>query len=412
MTPQLNTQVQLSASEMLRYDRHLRLAGFGAQKQLRLKQSKVLLVGAGGLGCPIGLYLAASGVGTLGIADGDNVEVSNLQRQVAFSQDEIGENKAIALAKTLSALNPLIEISNYSIRINAMNVESLIKNYHLVIDGTDNFATRFLLADACYLNNISYLHASVHQYQGQISLFVPGKTPCFRCLFRQPPTSSALPDCAEAGILGVVTGSVGLIAAVEAVKYLAEIGASTGGQVIIYDALKQELKKMKLEYDQNCPLCSGKATITEIETRDATGHDHASCADRLAMQEYVITIADAAELMKAKSSSKHMLLLDVREDYEYAQGHLAGAISWPLSILQSIPDLAVKAELKSKLSRAIDFNDRQAQTILCYCQRGVRSLQAVQLLHQAGLTNVFSLEGGLEGWQTYNLSPINLMTSQ
>ncbi len=242
----MSNQTHLTDEEFKRYDRHLKLVGFGLEKQLKLKQSKVLLIGAGGLGCPIGLYLAASGVGTIGIADDDTIEISNLQRQIAFSVDEIDDLKSMTLANRLRNLNPLLHVLDHSLRVDATNVEYLIKNYDLVIDGTDNFATRFLLADACFLNKITYLHASVYQYEGQISLFLPGASPCFRCLFRQPPDACALPACSEAGILGVVTGAVGLMAATEAIKYLAALGETIDGKVLLYNALKQESKRLLL----------------------------------------------------------------------------------------------------------------------------------------------------------------------
>lgn len=381
---QLKQQLYLTHDETKRYDRHLRLAGFGPEKQMRLKQSKVLLLGAGGLGCPIGLYLAASGVGIIGIADDDRVDIANLQRQVAFLTDDVGNPKAKVLAQRLSALNPLLQIVDHSFRIDAANVEDLITNYDLVVDGTDNFATRFLLADACFINRISYLHASVYQYEGQVSLFVPGKTPCFRCLFRQPPDASALPACNEAGILGVVTGTIGLIAVTEVIKYLTNLGDSLAGKVLLYNGLTQESKIVHIQYDENCPLCSRNATINKIETQN----DYAICR-RQELSERVTTVDEAKQWIE---NDKELYLMDVREPKEYEEGHIDNAVLVPLSALKS---LAATPEQNHYLAK---LPVKKEQKILCYCRRGSRSLQAVDILHEAGFINAFSMDGGFESW--------------
>ncbi len=395
----MEKQIDLSKEEVLRYDRHLRLHNFGADKQLKLKRAKILIVGAGGLGCPISLYLAACGVGKIAIADDDKVEFSNLQRQIAFSVNEIGQFKATALANRISQLNPLIEVSDLSIRINASNVENTIAGYDLVIDGTDNFATRFLIADACYLAKISYLHASVYQYEGQISLFIPGKTPCFRCLFRKPPSSSALPPCAEAGILGVVTGIIGSIAATEAIKYMTGLGDSIAGKILIYDVLNEQLKKFDIEWDVNCPLCGKGASISNVQKSAQEQIEYNNCVKRLEVKEQIISITQAAALLTGDAAGKPFLL-DVREKHEYQQGHLDGASLCPLSELQSLSMDNIRAQLKSKIkSRIKQGKTGISPAILCYCQRGTRSLKAVTMLRDAGIDNAFSLEGGIEAWQ-------------
>ncbi len=391
--------MKLTDDEIKRYDRHLKLSGFGLEKQLQLKEARILIVGAGGLGCPIALYLAASGVGNITIVDDDKIELSNLQRQIAFSVNQIGQFKATALAQKISSLNPLVKVNDVVVRIEASNVEKIISGYDLIIDGTDNFATRFLIADACYLAKIPYLHASVYQYQGQVFLSVPGKTACFRCLFKQAPQTSALPACGEAGILGVVVGPIGLMAATEAVKYLTGLGDSIAGKVLIYNILQQELKKFNLEQDNECVLCSKKATIKEIDKNN--GNDRASCEqnnvqERLQANEYIISIDRANELIKQNTAKNNMYLLDVREGYEYEQGHLDNAIFLPLSLLQSMPIDVLGQELKSKLNLADDGE----QIVLCYCQRGTRSLKATKILRQSGIANTFSVEGGLEAWTT------------
>jgi sulfur-carrier protein adenylyltransferase/sulfurtransferase len=394
----MEKQSDLSKEEVLRYDRHLRLQGFGADKQLKLKHAKVLIVGAGGLGCPIALYLAASGVGKIAIADDDKIEISNLQRQVAFSVNEIGQLKAKALAYRISQLNPLIEVVDLPIRIDVENVEKTIAGFDLVIDGTDNFAARFLIADACYLAKISYLHASVYEYEGQISLFVPDTTACFRCLFRKSPSSSALPPCAEAGVLGVTTGVIGSIAATEAIKYLTGLGHSIAGKILIYDILNEQLKKFDIERDINCPLCGKNASISNLSKPAEKQTEYANCVKRLEANEQIISVARATELLNEKAKRKPFLL-DVREEHEYLQGHLVDANLWPLSDLQSLPVEDVRAKFKAKLKNGVKEGYLDISSIiLCYCQRGVRSLKAVSILRNAGIDNVYSLEGGIEAW--------------
>jgi len=401
--------MNLTDDEIRRYDRHLKLSNFDLQNQLNLKQSRTLIVGAGGLGCPIALYLAASGVGTIAIADDDKVEISNLQRQIAFSTKDIGQNKATLLTRAIAKVNPLIKAIDYVKRIDASNVNELVREYDLVIDGSDNFATRFLLADACFLAKISYLHASVHEYQGQVCLFIADKSPCFRCLYRQPPGGAALPPCTEAGILGIVTGSVGLLAATEAIKYLSGLGSSIAGKVIIYNVLEQELKKFDLERDSNCPLCSQNASITQIQNEklskgsDQTQRDYAQCMERVESNEHMISIAQVAKLIKSSELNKDVFLLDVREEHEYMQEHLEDAVFLPLSLLQTLSTAEVTAQLNRRLPTK-DSKKNKERTILCYCQRGARSLKAVGIFRQAGFAKAFSVEGGLDAWRQFEQS--------
>jgi len=394
----LSNQVDLTDKELKRYDRHLRLADFGVEKQIKLKQSKVLLVGAGGLGCPIGLYLAAAGVGEIGIADDDIIDISNLQRQIAFSITEIGEFKASVLAKRLALLNPLVRVIEHLVRINNVNVEPIIQNYDLVIDGTDNFVSRFLLADACFLNKISYLHASVYQYQGQISLFPASKSPCFRCLFRFPPTESALPACSEAGILGVVTGTVGLMAATEAIKYLTDMGDLLSGQVLTHNALTQKNIKIGLEADENCPLCSDQRTILKIDKPQEQTKIPGAVTMKSSSEEKNVTQEEASKWIK---NDKELCLLDVREIPEYEQGYIGNASLLPLSVLKTLfssGQCATAEQETTNKQYAALLPQNKEQKILCYCRRGGRSLQATDILRSAGFTNTFSMDGGIEAW--------------
>ncbi len=407
---------KLSDDEIKRYDRHLKLTDFGLEKQIKLKEAKLLLVGAGGLGCPIALYLAASGVGSITIIDDDKIEVSNLQRQVAFAESEIGQLKAKILANKMRELNSSIEVIDIAQRMNVNNVEQLIAGCNLVIDGTDNFASRFLIADSCYKKKISYLHAAVYQYQGQLSLFVPGKTACFRCLYKQPPSASALPACGEAGILGVVTGTIGLMAATEAVKYLAGLSDSLAGKVLIYDTLRQDLKRIGIECDANCPSCSENVDVAKLQETYKSAcmseKEQVSCTERMELNEHIITIAQAAKLVKNIDATKGPVLLDVREEREFELGHLNRAKHWPLSMLRTMPIENRAKELRIRLGQqntehsiesqnSLDHNNGnndKEQIIICYCQRGARSLKAVSLLQEAGVSNIVSLDGGLEAW--------------
>jgi molybdopterin/thiamine biosynthesis adenylyltransferase/rhodanese-related sulfurtransferase len=347
----------LSAEEQERYSRHLKLPGFGPERQEALKASRVLLVGAGGLGCPTALYLAAAGVGTLGIVDPDRVDVSNLQRQVAHTTSRVGQLKTDSLIETLTALNPLLTYQAHPMALTAENVTGLIAAYDLVIDGTDNFATRFLMADACYLGHKPLLTGAVHQFAAQIALF--NGSPCYRCLFQAPPTQNALAACADVGILGVVPGTVGLMLATEAMKFLTDLPTPSQGALLQYNALQQTLRSMPIEADPACPLCSSQSTIHQVKAMAAT------CAS-------VPTGLEVTEIPAG------VALIDVREADEWAQGHIPGATHFALSRLQAGENLAL-----------------DGPTVL-YCQRGRRSLIALQLLNHP--PQVFSLAGGYAEW--------------
>ncbi len=314
--------------------------------------------------------------------------------------------KQKALATRISQLNPLIEAVYLPIRVISGNAENTIAGYDLVIDGTDNFATRFLLADACYLAGVSYLHASVYEYQGQVSLFVPGETPCFRCLFRKPPLSSALPPCAEAGVLGAVTGVVGSITATEAIKYITGLGNVIAGKILIYDLTDQQFKKFDIERDENCPLCSKNASVNGVRVSARKQETDAICVRRLEINEQIISVTQAAEMLISDTNGK-TFLLDIREEHEYQRGHLDGANLWALSEMQSLPIEVIESGLKKKLTgyKGQD-NENNGYRIICYCQRGTRSLKALSILREAGIENLFSLDGGLEAWEAQRVVPI------
>ena len=366
---------ELSESERLRYSRHIKLETFGLPAQLKLKAAKVLIVGGGGLGNPIALYLAGAGIGTIGVADFDQVSLSNLHRQVAFKTADVGQSKVDSLIAALKAINHEVTYVAHNLEIAAHNVEDLIRQYDLVIDGSDNFATRFLLADACYLQKIALLHGAVHEFQAQIALFAKD-TACFRCLYREPPGAEALPPCVEAGILNVVTGSTGLMMATEAVKFLAGLYTPSLGSVLVYDALGQSLRAVALSKDPECPLCGKVPTITGLSVSSVCSVE-ATSDGRVSIEVAKRLLSDGA------------LLVDVRNPDEFSEGHIEGAISIPLAALEN----GVSDELKA------------AELIVTYCKTGKRSARAVDKLKALGLERTYSITGGIEAWNVVKTEP-------
>jgi sulfur-carrier protein adenylyltransferase/sulfurtransferase len=370
-------EMQLIAVELEQYSRHLKLPGFGLEKQLRLKSAKVLLVGAGGLGCPIGLYLAAAGVGTIGVADFDRVERSNLQRQIAHGVSDVGRPKVDSLIEAMRTINPLVAYQAHPSRLSAENAAEIINQYDLVLDGSDNFATRFLLADACYLSRIPLLQGAVYEYEAQLCLFVPNEGPCYRCVFREPPTQGALAPCAEVGILGVVPGTAGLMMATEAIKYLTGMAAAIQGRLLIYDGLNQSIRHWELVQDADCPLCGSNPSICEIRETQVVCPSQTKGA-QATVEKVELTPLQARQLLNGGA-----VLLDVREVFEFNTGHIAQATHIPLSQLKA---------------RAEQDLPAKTQPILAYCQKGQRSLEAVRILTELGYQSVFSLAGGISAW--------------
>lgn len=368
---------ELSPIELEHYSRHLRLPGFGLEGQLSLKAAKVLLVGAGGLGCPIGLYLAAAGVGTIGVVDFDQVERSNLQRQVAHSVERVGKPKVGSLILAMQALNPMVNYIPHPYRLNETNIQQTISDYDLVLDGSDNFSTRFLIADACHLVGVPLLQGAVHQYKAQISLFVPGEGACYRCIFREPPQQSALASCAEVGVLGVMPGTTGLMMATEAIKFLSGLPTPSKGQLLLYNAMTQTLRQLPIQADADCPLCGPNATIREA--RELKLHCPTSTGEAHAGETQVAMSAEQAEAFAKQGA----ILLDVREWFEFEVGHLPDAINLPLG--------QVSTQAETVLSSV-------NTEVLVYCQKGQRSLEAVRQLRALGYAQSYSLTGGIGAW--------------
>jgi adenylyltransferase/sulfurtransferase len=361
--------VALGPEAAARYSRHLLLAEVGAAGQARLAAARVLIVGAGGLGSPAALYLAAAGVGTLGLVDDDRVELSNLQRQVLYATADVGAPKPLAAKRRLDALNPGIMVVAHPLELCAANAESLIAGYDVVLDGSDRVATRYLVNDACVRTGRALVSASIHRFEGQAITILPGRGPCYRCLFPSAPAEGA-ESCAEAGVLGVLPGVLGTIQATEAIKVLLGIGEPLVGRLLTYDALALEFACFPVERRPDCAICGARPTITVLV--DAPRH----CA----AGEGVTSLAPG-ELARRIGSTAPPRIVDVREPHEFAAGHLVGAQSMPL------------ARLEQGLA-ALDAGEE----IVFVCRSGLRSARAAAEARRRGHARVANLEGGLLAW--------------
>jgi molybdopterin/thiamine biosynthesis adenylyltransferase/rhodanese-related sulfurtransferase len=365
---------ELTREELVRYSRHILLPQVGEAGQRALKKSRVLLVGAGGLGSPVALYLAAAGVGTLGIVEFDTVDLSNLQRQILHGSAGIGAAKLDSARDRLRDINPNVSIEPYETRLTSENALEIARDYDLIIDGTDNFATRFLVNDTSVLLGIPNVYGSVYRFEGQASVFGARNGPCYRCLFRDPPPPDLVPSCAEGGVLGVVPGLVGTIQATEAIKLVLGLGETLVGKLLTIDAMTMSFRTLSIQKDPECPAC-GTHEITELIDYDefcAGGNAHASAG----VQEI-----QPSQLAKRLAKGEALEIIDVREPYEWEIGHIPGARLVPLSrIAEEIPRL-----------------DKRRETIL-YCKVGARSLRAAHQLADAGVTDVRNLAGGILRW--------------
>jgi molybdopterin/thiamine biosynthesis adenylyltransferase len=269
--------VSLTEQQIERYSRHIILEQVGGAGQEKILSSKVLIIGAGGLGAPAGLYLAAAGVGTIGIVDSDKVDLSNLQRQIIHHTNDVGVEKVKSAENKMRAINPDITIQTYQTRLSAENISDIIHQYDFVIDGTDNFPAKFLVNDACYFNKIPFSHAGILRFNGQLITVLPGETTCYRCIFNSPPPANAVPSCSQAGVLGVLAGVIGSLQATEAIKYLLGIGDLLTNTLLTYDALTMEVRKVRLNRNANCPLCSENPQITELKDEEQVVCDLNDC---------------------------------------------------------------------------------------------------------------------------------------
>ncbi len=365
----------LSPSETARYRRHLTLPELGPAGQERLKCARVLVVGSGGLGSPASLYLAAAGIGTLGIVDGDRVEPSNLHRQVLFETVDIGRLKAEAARERLLAINPEITVVAHAFTLRASNARELIERYDIVLDGTDRLSTRYLVNDACVLLRKPLITAAIHRFEGQAMSYVPGRGPCYRCLFPQA-VEAVGESCADAGVLGVLPGVLGLIQATEAIKLATGIGEPLIGRLLTYDALSLRFAELPVSRRRECPVCAEHPRITALEdTAEACAADAPLSVRRLS------ATALRRLLVEARRSGPGLVLIDVREPWEFDAGHLEGARNIPLGELRGrLDDLAGEGPP------------------IFVCRSGRRSLTACAIALQAGMAAPAHLEGGLLEW--------------
>ena len=364
----------LNSDERARYARHLVLPEIGLGGQERLKRARVLIVGTGGLGSPAALYLAAAGVGTLGLVDFDRVDASNLQRQVLHSTPDVGRLKLESARDRLQALNPYVEVQAYPERLTAANALGIMEPYDVVLDGTDNFASRYLVNDACALLGKPNVYGSVFRFEGQASVFWAARGPCYRCLYPEPPPPDAVPNCAEGGVLGVLPGLIGVIQATEAIKIIAGVGLTLLGRLLVYDAMPMTFRTLMLRKDPACPLCGERPTITALQDYERI------CGVAATEKESNVDISPV-QLKRELDQGRRLVVLDVREPVEWNMGHLPGATWIPLG------ELAARAkELDPKAS------------IVCYCKAGGRSARAVQFLQSQGYGDVRNLTGGILAW--------------
>lgn len=365
---------EMGPEERERYARQLLLPEVGAAGQQRLAAARVLCIGAGGLGAPVSLYLAAAGIGTLAIVDDDRVDTSNLQRQVLFSSADVGQPKTAAAARRLRDLNPLVRVEEHPCRLDADNAMDLIRSYDVVVDGSDNFATRYLANDAAVLCGRPLVHASVYRFEGQVSVFDAARGPCYRCLFPEPPPPELVPSCAEGGVLGMLPGLFGSLQALEVVKLLLGRDDALRGRLLTFDGLAARWQELPVAKDPDCPVCGVHAVI---ERPGAT----ASAAFGAGPAEPALATLDAAELVERLTHGLPVHLIDVRESAELAIAALPGARHIPLA----------------QLSLHLDSLDRDCEWIV-FCQRGPRSERAARQLLDYGLPRVRVLRGGIEAW--------------
>ena len=367
----------LSKEEIQRYSRHLIMPEVGMEGQLKLKAAKVLMIGAGGLGAPLGLYLAAAGVGRLGIVDFDTVDFTNLQRQITFSTTDVGRPKADAAKERLSALNPQIQFDVYKERLTSENALELFRDYDIIVDGTDNFPTRFLVNDACVILGKPNVYGSIFRFEGQATVFNYPGGPCYRCLYPEPPPPGLVPSCAEGGVLGVLPGIVGAIQAMETIKLILGTGEPLIGRLLLFDALAMHFRELKLRKNPNCAVCGPNPTIRELIDYEEFCGIRGEEAPTVTVGIPEITPRD----LKARlDRGDDLFILDVREPHEYQICNLNGTL---------IP--------VGDLPRRVNELD-SSREIVAHCRSGKRSADAVAFLKQAGFKKLWNLKGGILAW--------------
>ncbi len=367
----------LSKEEVLRYSRHLIMPEVGMDGQLKLKAAKVLLVGAGGLGAPLGMYLAAAGIGRIGIVDFDTVDFTNLQRQIIHGTKDVGRKKLDSAAETMLDINPYVQIDKYEAPLTSDNALDIIKDYDMVIDGTDNFPTRYLVNDACVLLKKPNVYGSIFRFEGQATVFAYEDGPCYRCLYPEPPPPGLVPSCAEGGVLGILPGMIGIVQATEAVKLILGTGEPLVGRLLLYDALAMRFRELKLRRNPECPVCGDHPTVTKlIDYQEFCGLGRG--------EEPVVETAGDIESTEVKQKidrGDNFVLIDVREPHEYQICNIPYAKLIPLGELPK---------------RVNELNT--ADEIVAHCKSGMRSAKAVDFLKQAGFKRVRNMKGGILAW--------------
>jgi len=369
----------LSPEELRRYARHLILPEVGEEGQKRLKQARVLCVGAGGLGSPLSLYLAAAGVGTIGLVDFDVVDASNLHRQILYETGDVGRPKLAAAAERLTGVNPHVRVERFEEKLTSDNALAIVREFDVVADGTDNFPTRYLVNDACVLTGRPNVYASIFKFEGQASVFWAAKGPCYRCLFPEPPPPGLVPSCAEGGVLGVLPGLLGTMQAVEALKILLEVGEPLLGRLVLVDALTMRFRELRIRKNPECVVCGPRPTVTRLIDYEAFCGE-SPVVSSASMFGRVPEIS-VEELKALRDRGERLVLVDVREPHEYPISDLPDSVKIPLGTLPASLD---------RLSKEDD--------IVVYCRTGGRSGNAVQFLQRAGYARAKNLAGGINRW--------------
>ena len=388
---QAAADLELDPAEVRRYGRHLTLPEFGIEGQKRLKAARVLLIGAGGLGSPLGLYLAAAGIGTLGLVDADRVDASNLQRQVLYGNSDVGRPKIAAAIERLREINPLITLTPHETRLDADNALDLIANYDVVVDGSDNFPTRYLINDACVLAGKPDVWGAISRFEGQVAVFWGRHGACYRCLFPEPPPPGLVPSCADGGVLGVLPGIVGALQANEVIKLVAGIGESLIGRLVLFDALRMRFRELRLKKSEDCPVCGDRPTIRRLIAYDDSPLGVCTTAEEITAnsnEDNTMTNAEAppfeinvSQLKSWLDEGRELHLLDIREEEEHMICTIEGALLLPMS------------QLTSRLEEI----DKEVLTVI-HCHHGPRSSQVVMYLRQQGYEHTTSLAGGIDAW--------------
>jgi len=380
LKPLVTEGPELTVDEVRRYSRHLIIPDVGMSGQRRLMNAKVLCVGAGGLGSPALMYLAAAGVGTLGIVEFDTVDESNLQRQIIHGQSDIGKSKALSAKEAISEINPYVNVVLHETRLDVDNVMEIFAQYDLIVDGTDNFATRYLVNDAAVLLKKPYVWGSIYRFDGQASVFWAEHGPCYRCLYPEPPPPGMVPSCAEGGVLGVLCASIGSIQTTEAIKLIAGIGEPLIGELIVYDALEMEYRKVKIRKDPACPICSDKPTQTALlpDYESFCGMLSDGATEAAAGSTIAVT-----ELKAKMDSGEKFMLIDVREPGEFEIVRIPGSVLIPKQEF-------LNGSALEKLPQDIP--------IILHCKSGIRSAECLAVLKQAGFADATHVSGGVVAW--------------